>query len=169
MAITTLSMVLTVFVLNLYHMGDRPVPAWITRLVLFYVARAVGVGVEDDVDRTAMAIDDGGQRCRPGGGQARRAVLIQRLDSDEQPVIPAVRRKGTDEDNPAGTSVDNRDDLHPEISQQCCIDFSREWQRIAEVFDRLFFWFFLLATIVTTLVLFHPLTDLFVKRIRPPK
>ncbi len=28
MAITTLSMVLTVFVLNLHHVSDRPVPRW---------------------------------------------------------------------------------------------------------------------------------------------
>ncbi|KAI0242977.1 Neuronal acetylcholine receptor subunit alpha-4, partial [Lamellibrachia satsuma] len=44
MAITTLSMVLTVFVLNLHHMGDRPVPPWVSNLVLIHVARAVGVG-----------------------------------------------------------------------------------------------------------------------------
>ena len=172
MAITTLSMVLTVFVLNLYHMGDRPVPSWITKLVLVYVARAVGVGAEDDGDRNAMAID-GGQKCRPA--QTRRAVLIQRLDSDRRPVILTVRRKGTDNDNATATTVEpvaigsphKSDDLHPSVGEisQRYMDFAREWQRIAEVFDRLFFWFFLLATIVTTLVLFHPLTNLFVKRI----
>lgn len=42
MAITTLSMLLTVFVLNLHHIGNRPVPAWILNLVLVYVARVVG-------------------------------------------------------------------------------------------------------------------------------
>ena len=37
-------------------------------------------------------------------------------------------------------------------------DYSKEWTRMAEIFDRLFFWLFLLAILVTTLVLFHPLT-----------
>ena len=39
MAITTLSMVLTVFVLNLHHITDRPVPTWVKRLVFIYLAR----------------------------------------------------------------------------------------------------------------------------------
>jgi len=35
--------------------------------------------------------------------------------------------------------------------------YKQDWTRMAEIFDRLFFWFFLLAIIVTTLVLFKPL------------
>ena len=39
MAITTLSMVLTVLVLNLHSISDRPVPGWMRVLVLQYLAR----------------------------------------------------------------------------------------------------------------------------------
>ena len=39
MAITTLSLVLTVFVLNLHYVTDRPVPRWAKKLVLVYLAR----------------------------------------------------------------------------------------------------------------------------------
>ena len=41
MGITTLSMVLTVYVLNLYGISDRPVPCWAQRLVMVHMARLV--------------------------------------------------------------------------------------------------------------------------------
>ena len=37
-------------------------------------------------------------------------------------------------------------------------DYGKDWRRLAEIFDRLFFWLFLLAILISTLVLFHPLT-----------
>ena len=39
MAITTLAMVATVFVGNLYETNDRPVPAWVRTALLHYAAR----------------------------------------------------------------------------------------------------------------------------------
>ena len=48
MAITTLSMVLTVFVLNLHHVTDRPVPRWVKTLVLVYMARMLGIQFPGD-------------------------------------------------------------------------------------------------------------------------
>ena len=41
--------------------------------------------------------------------------------------------------------------------------YAKEWRRVAEVFDRLFFWLFLLAILISTLVLFHPLTDSYIR------
>ena len=38
------------------------------------------------------------------------------------------------------------------------VDYSRDWQALAEIVDRLFFWTFLLAIIAISLLLFHPLT-----------
>ncbi len=46
-------------------------------------------------------------------------------------------------------------------------DWARDWRRVAEVFDRLFFWLFLLAILISTLVLFHPLSDAYMNRPRP--
>ena len=37
-------------------------------------------------------------------------------------------------------------------------DFAKDWKRIAEICDRLFFYLFLFAFVITTLILFHPLT-----------
>ena len=39
MCITTFSLLLTICVLNLHHINDRPVPRWINKLVLVYIAR----------------------------------------------------------------------------------------------------------------------------------
>jgi len=35
--------------------------------------------------------------------------------------------------------------------------WAKDWQRIAEIVDRLFFWAFLIGVVATTLLLFHPL------------
>ncbi|KAK2156584.1 hypothetical protein LSH36_209g02016 [Paralvinella palmiformis] len=44
-------------------------------------------------------------------------------------------------------------------------DYSNEWQIVAEVVDRLFFWTFLTGLIAISLLLFHPLTkDYFSRR-----
>ena len=42
MAMTTISMVLTVFVLNLHHNTERPIPAWATNVVFVTVAKLMG-------------------------------------------------------------------------------------------------------------------------------
>ena len=177
MAITTLSMVLTVFVLNLHHMGDRPVPPWVTRVVLVHVARAVGIGaIPSAVRRKPTFADDAEQTLRASSKQPRHAVLVQRVDS-ARPVILALRRTGQVDAKPAGgandsgagvsTDLDPAEEYHNGVgeSSRYPADHAREWQSIAEVFDRLFFWLFLIATVVTTLVLFHPLTDLCTKRL----
>ena len=36
-------------------------------------------------------------------------------------------------------------------------DYSKEWQKVAEVVDRVFFWVFLVAITIVSLLLFHPL------------
>lgn len=42
-------------------------------------------------------------------------------------------------------------------SMASALNYSREWTRLAEVFDRLFFWLFLAAIVLSTLGLFHPI------------
>jgi hypothetical protein len=46
----------------------------------------------------------------------------------------------------------------------CKPDYSKDWQAVAEVVDRLFFWSFLMTIIAISLVLFHPLTKNFFAR-----
>jgi hypothetical protein len=37
-------------------------------------------------------------------------------------------------------------------------EYAKDWKHLAEVVDRMFFWLFLSAIVITTLLLFHPLT-----------
>ena len=141
MAITTLSMVLTVFVLNLHHVGDRPVPRWLRQLMLVYFARLLAVSVAKDGATSAAR--------RP---RARRVVL--HVDSDR--VVDQLSRPGSDSDSES--------EPEPEAVRAAQRGYAKEWRMVAEVFDRFFFWLFLLAITMTTLVLFHPLTDSCIKR-----
>jgi len=50
------------------------------------------------------------------------------------------------------------------IQPQAAVNYAKDWKRVAEIVDRLFFWLFLLAIILSTLALFHPLTTLVVRR-----
>ena len=71
----------------------------------------------------------------------------------------------------AATSSLGNDLLHDnsdhDDDEEETVDFAREWRKVAEVFDRLFFWLFLMAILISTLVLFHPLTDSYLKRWNP--
>lgn len=75
---------------------------------------------------------------------------------------------------PTGRNGDNIGDMRKEQfyakKQQLCVeeekikdqsrteDNAKDWKKVAEIFDRLFFWLFLFAIVITTLILFHPLT-----------
>ena len=43
-------------------------------------------------------------------------------------------------------------------------DNAKDWKQVAEIFDRLFFWLFLVSMLISTLVLFHPLTKTLMKQ-----
>ena len=37
-------------------------------------------------------------------------------------------------------------------------DYSKDWHKLAEIVDRIFFWTFLMAIVAISILLFHPLT-----------
>ena len=49
MAITTLAMVATVLVGNLYERKDRPVPKWLKKLMMDHVARVLCMGRDGNI------------------------------------------------------------------------------------------------------------------------
>ena len=105
MAITTLSMLLTVFVLNLHHIGNRPVPHWIQNLVLVYVARIVG-GYQRRVHVSKSS-------CR-GGGAGGGATLMLRNRNVERADVEDEDDDDLDdldEDEEAGQSFEDDSDL----------------------------------------------------------
>ncbi|CAD5112703.1 DgyrCDS1923 [Dimorphilus gyrociliatus] len=120
MAITTLSMVLTVFVLNLHYISDRPVPSWAKTLIIDYMGRCM---------------------CMSSYKKDKRRSTVNGITLEK--IGERIARHTMEEE---GFIKDSEE------------DFSADWKRMAEVFDRLFFWFFLTAILITTLILFHPLT-----------
>lgn len=210
LAITTMSMVLTVLVLNLYGISDRPVPRWVKSLILTCLARTLGMcdtarsysdppvrprrpgrGTADLRGFFPCTGDGGGPGCL-GDRKRRRAeaepdeaasiIEMNRhqlaaaglggVEIDRADVIDVSKgndqRKTTDYGSAAAagevitassssmaTATDVVDDVTSRRDPRA--DYAKDWKRVAEIFDRFFFWLFLLAVILSTVVLFHPL------------
>ena len=187
MTITTLSMVLTVFVLNLHHVTDRPVPPWLERLVLVYIARIVGkcsAGREAShlIKRNMHAVlatnepnDLGGSLESPQSQVSCRRAQLRIIQSGEDSDSAAAFVE-VQESKPSNSEMGFPDSTKYEVwngqysrkdedlkTYDDKVDYGKEWRKVAEVFDRLFFWLFLMAILISTLVLFHPLTDSYLK------
>ena len=152
MAITTLSMVLTVLVLNLHFMTDTPPPEWAKKVVLVYLARILRMcctcGDDDKEVKKAKKLKQNGYR--PAAN----------VDGDERTAIIELNTRPIHSDrlfveaHANSTLLADADKEEAEKEP----DYAKDWKRMAEVLDRLFFWFFLFAIVISTLVLFHPVT-----------
>lgn len=171
MAITTLSMVLTVFILNLHHISDRPVPNWVKKLVLVYFAKLVGMcDTEKKFSQGESREMDYLLRSRAGvleNINARKANILVTNGKENGNAVIELQSDMNVETGLQSQSCDRPRNEYNEFGDSIGTDrkdnkaelFSKEWRRVAEVFDRLFFWLFLLAIVISTLFLFHPLTD----------
>ncbi len=191
MAITTLSMVLTVFVLNLHHISDRPVPSWAKKVVLVYMARLMGMCQafpqknehhRNKNSRLRQPFTSGVSFFRRsytgvhGEGEESSSIIeLQNRAMAARNAVSDSSKFGSSNHVPSSPGRTSThafgNDLHAEkeaknglfvgekdSKEDKAPDYSKDWSRMAEVFDRLFFWLFLLAIVITTLVLFHPLT-----------
>ena len=185
MAITTLSMVLTVFVLNLHHVSDRPVPPWARKVVLLYLARMLGIcvpGTEgtqcQKTEKTSGHVPNhvtrrASLRIESEGGERTAVIELHptplRHPCNERTPLTSVSHEiphGANKDSLSQHGPPSGNPMNQPQATADTLDYSKDWKRVAEVFDRLFFWLFLLAILISTLVLFHPLTDAYLKR--PP-
>lgn len=99
------------------------------------------------------------------------------LDCDETTVIELQQLDGNVSESQSSPSRTNQIDFQ----KQCSSCSSRrksdeeekkkeaernakDWKNVAETMDRLFFWLFLCAIFISTLVLFHPLTDKYIRQ-----
>ena len=160
MAITTLSMVLTVFVLNLHHVADKPVPNWAKKLVFLYLARMLGMCSMSQAytKNRKKAQRNKNNIYRPSSGHLHEG------DGEERTAIIELHNRtvnGTPEAkaNPGPDIYNQYPMLNKPTDENVNEEYAKDWKRMAEVFDRLFFWLFLLAILISTLVLFHPLTN----------
>ena len=194
MAITTLSMVLTVFVLNLHHVSDRPVPRWLKKLILVYLARlmcmcsydtkddqqeeqerrnryrvtpnslgkAIGnqIGLLANLNGTLSPSNgpsSGNQktsksRTKSRGGGGGGGLITSGLTAA---AAAADRHSMNFRSQYTYNNDSNNKNSDPKRLEE---EWAKDWRHLAEVVDRLFFWLFLSAIVITTLLLFHPLT-----------
>ena len=173
MAITTLSMVLTVFVLNLHHISDRPIPRWVRTLVLVWMARLLCMCSYDPSTAEATAPEEGRKKdkFRVNQNSLGKAIGNQiGLLASLNGTVGVSNSRATNADRARYNNPD-RHNVHyssqytygPEKKsapdpKRLEEEWARDWRRLAEVVDRLLFWTFLSATVITTLILFHPLT-----------
>ena len=169
MTLGTISICLTVLVLNVHHRGARyPVPSWLKKLVLVYIARFMcvrsqlvtqvptrdksyskkkmekmkknpeGNGVVDDMELLSLTV-----ATRPANGP--RVVPMR----DNTATINAdcnnhnICRCGANDITSA------EDEAEP--------DYSSEWHELAHVLDRLFFWLLFLGMSASAIfILLYP-------------
>ena len=220
MAITTLSMVLTVLVLNLHSINDRPIPGWVRVIVLDYLAKLV---CKSEYEKPANKLLNRMHKMNTAERLANHvtrnkyhssltSVADAARDVAEQVPIIAVNGGGSvmtnhDHHNHSthavtssqqqklgfvnlrnnnisrskaktklaynhtssaargATSFTSSDASYCDsdgtdataAAAAAELDYGKDWQKLAEVVDRMFFWIFLLAIIAVSLLLFHPL------------
>ena len=148
-------MVLTVFVLNLHHKEDTPVPAWLKTFTLKYLAR---IALMCDITKTPKAssktVNSSTKQIHRNG----HLLEDERQGFIEMGMCPRNRlATGRGEHvicKINGTHAQSNL-VTPEVTT--VRSYARDWQNVAKVFDRLFFWLFLLAIITSTVALFHPI------------
>lgn len=161
MAITTMAMLATVFVLNLYNTKDKPVPNWAKKLFIVYLSRVLCMcnciapkphniddenRINDRINKPKEFVLRGGDLQRLLTSQSvehrRPSGLTMEPHTPPTPTTPLTPHL----DFKGGTKKKEK------------VDYSKDWLHVAAVFDRFFFWLCLLFIIITTLILFHPLT-----------
>ena len=150
MAMTSLSIILTVFVLQLHHVGphQKPVPRWLRALVFDLLARMVCMGrastfmknrtygkCENMYLSTFMENAEGGN-CNGSVPLSGVTISHERIDHTGEVITKHIRGLVSRQDN---------DESHQDLIQ--------EWQFVAHVIDRLLFWIFLFFAVVLRTIL----------------
>ena len=172
MAMTSLSIVLTVFVLQLHHVGphQKPVPNWIRKVVVDYIARLICM-------RNHLSSYYGYSREDLSNRRDEMCLtsFMDTMDLKESNNCngrlnqsPLHRHSG-----PADTMRDPRSGIsYDKISNHLKIlvskhdseddyqDIVNEWRLVAHIMDRFLFWLFLLAATLSSvsILVFRPMT-----------
>ena len=150
MAMTSLSIVLTVFVLQLHHVGPdtKPVPLWIRKVVLHLIARMMCMS----------AHVDGYYRYQ----ETRKDEMCMTSFMDSVDFRDSNNCNGRLQSNPPSS---DRNVTYDRISRHLKIlvskhdgeedhqDIVNEWRLVAHVMDRFLFWLFLIGSFFSSLVI----------------
>lgn len=136
MALGTVSVCLTVLVLNLHHRdAECPVPCWARIIVLHYLARVLCVGARKPKTMAGNLLLDS-----PGGSTIDLKGGLRRIARGVGLIRPVLKLNGY---------VDKYAERRRRASHDKKGDHTHDWKEVAHVLDRLFFWivlFFMTAS-----------------------
>lgn len=181
MLMTSISVVMTVMVLNFHHRGpfDRPVPEWIRVLVLQKLRSFLKMHLQYPLNNNGAMLVSNGLVRKLSTKKARGLVSDNRFEEQFFPLqetdfISADGRSTTT--RKSRRSIDMQTRLYRTLqallkrqeADAVCQMLASEWREVARVIDRLLFWIFLICTVIITIVLLviipvtHRSTDDFV-------
>ena len=151
MGLGTVSVCLTVVVLNLHHRDpERPVPKWAKVLVLSYMSRILCVRA-----RKPTTLANGLAMLGRSHGPMDLRGGLRRIAKDGDLFKPMLK--------PSEMQTDNRYSNSANVFQRFsesppAQDLNNDWRELAHVMDRLFFWIvFIFMTASTGVILFVPM------------
>lgn len=144
MALGTVSVCLTVVVLNLHHRDiERPVPKWAKVLVLSYLSKLLCVRARKPrtlANELAMYESGGPMNLRGG---------IRKIAKDVHILKPMLNKNNLDNDN----RYSHGSDVFPTFTDDKP-DVTHDWREVAHVMDRLFFWLVFIFMTASTFIIF---------------
>ncbi|CAD5113333.1 DgyrCDS2509 [Dimorphilus gyrociliatus] len=160
MAFGTVSVCLTVLVLNLHHRdSERKIPKWVRIIVLNYLSKLLCVSARRPkslADRL-HAVDEleNKTNVRHGLGQIATDMSLLRPILQEESAMQANQASSTRENGQPGKYSSMRDAIFPVFqkekkrSENC-----QEWKELAHVMDRLFFILVFIFMNLSALIIF---------------
>ena len=168
MAMTSLSIVLTVFVLQLHHVGPntKAVPAWIRKVVVGVIARALCM----------TSHLQGYYSYRETGTKRDEMCLTSFVDNlelkESNNCNGRLNQNQMHLNNERSESLRDRSVNYDKISRHLKIlvskhdgedeyqDIINEWRLVAHIMDRFLFWLFLIGSFLSsiTILVFKPMT-----------
>ena len=170
MAVTSISVILTVCVLKLHHCGphQKQVPGCIRWFVLKFLARVVNCQCHAPVNKKGRHWSN--RKKVPRNSSNENAELCLRLVNECNMIKPSPVAEFRNKIHVNTTTMENNPDLRrltvmEEIlkylkimvakrdDDDSEIEIVNEWRQVAQVIDRFLFWLFLMTTIVATMVM----------------
>lgn len=156
MGMTSLSIILTVFVLQLHHVGphQRRVPKWLRILCFEIFARIVCL---------RGSIFPYNSDYRRAGDEMCLTTFMENIDGNNcngnipQNTLNIPKEKMLDRERGDGTKEKITNHLRILVAQQDFEehhqDIVNEWRYVAQVMDRILFWIFLMAAIISSVMI----------------
>ncbi|XP_046574361.1 neuronal acetylcholine receptor subunit alpha-10-like isoform X1 [Haliotis rubra] len=155
MAMTSLSIILTVFVLQLHHVGphQKPVPRWLRSLVFDIFARLVCMCHSTDSMRNRRQVIKTDDVCL--------STFMETIDGSNcngsvpYNGMPLAHERMLDRGDHTNDRITShlKGLVRRQDSEERHQDVVNEWRFVAHVIDRLLFWIFLIAAVVSSITI----------------